>query len=84
MSIQTTRGFYAKTLTEINELIKLKRNELKDKGKYFENALAARNEMDIKVFLWKLSQIFKNQIFLKILKTELKKSAFYIKIRKKL
>jgi len=47
MVIQTTRGFYAKSLTEINELLELKRTELKDRGKYFEN------ETDIKVFLWK-------------------------------
>nr|CAD2187779.1 unnamed protein product [Meloidogyne enterolobii] len=47
MVIQTTRGFYAKSLTEINELLEHKRTELKDRGKYFEN------ETDIKVFLWK-------------------------------
>uniref|UniRef100_A0A914MZ99 Uncharacterized protein n=1 Tax=Meloidogyne incognita TaxID=6306 RepID=A0A914MZ99_MELIC len=38
MRIQTIRGYYSRSLPEIYELLEQKRNELRAKGKYIENA----------------------------------------------
>jgi len=48
MRIQTIRGYYSRSLPEIYELLEQKRNELRAKGKYIENA-ETKSETYIKV-----------------------------------
>uniref|UniRef100_A0A1I8BZW8 Nuclear receptor domain-containing protein n=1 Tax=Meloidogyne hapla TaxID=6305 RepID=A0A1I8BZW8_MELHA len=46
MVFQSIRGLKSKSLSEINSIIKQRRNELKAKGKFYENGVVVTNEIN--------------------------------------